>query len=68
MDAHQVFEPNGSSSGRGHNSRTDSAAGSTFGSANGGASTRDLVASLDDVNPSIRHFDGKSKYSVWRGG
>lgn len=63
MDVHQVFEPNASSAGeRGQQSRSDSAAGSTFGSTNGGSSTRDMVASLGDVKPSIRQFDGKSEY------
>lgn len=69
MDVPDVYDPNpsasrsgGSSRGRGH-ARSDSAAGSAFGDAstNGGSSSRDMVASVGDVKPSIRQFDGKSE-------
>lgn len=65
MDVPEVFDPNTSSSssrnGGNSHQRNDSAAGSVFGSTNGGSSSRDMVASLADVKPSIREFDGKSK-------
>eukprot|EP00752_Nemacystus_decipiens_P004110 g3760.t1 len=60
MDVPEVFDPNTSSTSRnGQHQRNDSAAGSVFGSSNGRSSSRDMVASLGDVKPSIREFDGK---------
>jgi len=66
MDVSDVHDPNPSSSrsSRGRHARSDSAAGSGFGDANGsngGSSSRDMVASVGDVKPSIRQFDGKSE-------
>lgn len=67
MDVPDVYDPNPRSASqngrRGRHERSDSAAGSVFGDAstNGGSSSRDMVASVGDVKPSIRQFDGKSE-------
>lgn len=65
MDVPEVFDPNTNTFTNGRQKDGDSDAGSNFGGTNGGSGSRDMVATLGDVKPSIREFEGKSERSAF---